>query len=111
MDEKGLARTLAYAAALGLAGLFALGLLTAAAVEALDHALGEPWGALLVGLAYVAAGLAVFVAMRRAEARAAEAQARNASTLKEDVAHVVAPVVDALGAAPPETTRRADAKA
>lgn len=92
---SGLGRFVALGAALAVAVLFALALLSAAAVEALDGALGEPFGALLVGLAYaVAAGLFVAALRRAKEAMKAERE-KHARHRKEEVRHVVEPVTDA----------------
>lgn len=102
--SRGVARTLVYEGALALAGLFALVLLTSAAVDALDGALGEPWGAVLVGLAYVLAAAGAWLAMRKSRETAKAQRAEHASRLGEDVAHVVEPMVEALGATPPATT-------
>lgn len=95
---QGLARMAALGAAAALVGLFALALLTLFAVEGLDAVLGEPWGALVVGLAYALGAALLVHALLRAKAHAEAERALHKEHRQDDVAYVAEPVRDAIDA-------------
>ena len=90
--SAGLGRMAAWGGLLGVLGLFALALLTAAAVEGLDRLFGEPVGALVVGLLYAVGALVALRALRAALREAKAERALHAEHRREVLREVGAPV-------------------
>lgn len=99
----GFTTSAAFLAGMGVAGIFALVLLTMGLVAALTPAVGATMALVITGGLYLVGAVACYGAAKAARAKAKLEAQRHVEQARQDLRHVTAPVREAFGQSSPAT--------